>query len=70
MAKLSKKDQKAITKVIGKFELNGSTDYKRMAHEVEQATGLVLNNEAVWACVDRVKGSAPKTAYDMGWLKK
>ena len=67
MNKLTKAQQRKITKVIEGFRLDGKTDYTRMRESLLD-TGIQLDHKALWACVNRARDSVPRTAYDMGWL--
>ena len=57
--------QKAIRKIVDDFEFNGSDDYRRMDQQVQNATGLRLDNRSLWALLNRAKGKVRRVSFTL-----
>ena len=62
--------QKQIKKLVKNFELDGSSDYKRMEAEVTSIIGQVPDNDTVWGLVRKAskKAKKDKVTLDLSFL--
>jgi hypothetical protein len=61
----NKKLQAAVKTIVDGFRVDGSTDYTRMDAQVQEATGLQLDNRSLWTLVNRAKGQVERVSFTL-----
>ena len=61
----NKQMQEAIRKIVNTFECDGSSDYTRMDQQVQNVTGLRLDNKSLWALINRAKGTVERVSFTL-----
>lgn len=57
--------QVTIKAIADNFELDGKSDYSRMDAAVTEATGLRLNNQSIWALVNRAQARVERVSFTL-----
>ena len=57
--------QAAIRKIVDEFEVNGSDDYRRMDQQIQDVTGLRLDNKSLWALINKAKGQVERVSFTL-----